>query len=68
MINEKGHIKDIVFIIIVMAFIPIFFIVVNAVADNRRLIKENNKLKKQVETYQTLIDYLQNGSDENVKD
>lgn len=64
MINEKGHIKDIIFIVIVMAFIPIFFIVVNAVADNRRLIKENDKLRKQVETYEVLIDYLEKVSDE----
>ena len=65
MIDNNGDVKDGIFCItlfILFIFIPIFLIAIGRYTKQQGEIE---KLEKQIENQQIIIDYLQNGSDEN---
>ena len=65
MIDNNGEVKNGIFCItlfILFIFIPIFII---AIGRYTKQVSEIEKLNKQIENQQILIDYLKNGSDDN---
>ena len=61
--DNNGEVKNGIFCItlfILFIFIPIFII---AIGRYTKQVNEIEKLNKQIENQQILIDYLQNGSD-----
>lgn len=64
MIDNNGEVKNGIFCItlfILFIFIPIFII---AIGRYNKQVSEIEKLNKQIENQQILIDYLKNGSNE----
>ena len=63
--DNNGEVKNGIFCItlfILFIFIPIFLI---AIGRHTKQQREIEKLEKQIENQQIIIDYLQNGSEDN---